>query len=312
MRFFFVTFLISILLFLLLPASIVLGKDDIATLEGIIEASETVELGTQSPGIVEKILVERGDYVKKGQKVVLLKSDLEKIEVRLAQAQIKFYKSKLERSQGLFKKKLAAEIEKEELETELKIRRLELEKARELLKLKTITSPVNGIVLNRQISPGEFVEQTVHMLVITQLDPLFVEVIAPVELIGRVRKGMKARIVPESPADREYIATVTIVDQVVDAASGTFGIRLQLPNPNLSIHAGLKCKVHFLGNLKDALRQQSVDLGFSLHFPGKCQCGSCFSVRFKKAHPDPGMYFFRPFLGMAYQEPFKPARQNPS
>ncbi|RLB03510.1 MAG: efflux RND transporter periplasmic adaptor subunit, partial [Deltaproteobacteria bacterium] len=34
---------------------------------------------------------------------------------------------------------------------------------------------------------------------------------------------------------------------VVDAASGTFGIRLRLPNPDLSIHAGLKCKVSFIG-----------------------------------------------------------------
>lgn len=238
--------LLTILLATRLSVYAALSEDALPVLEGIIEASETVELGTQSPGIVDRILVERGDYVKKGQKVVLLKSNLEKIEVKLAEAQIKFYKNKLERSLGLFKKKLAAEIEKVELETEVEIRRLELEKARELLKLKTIRSPVNGIVLKRLVAPGEYVEQEAQMLVITQLDPLYIEVIAPVRLLDRIKRGMKARIIPESPAETEYIARVTIVDQVVDAASGTFGVRLQLPNPDMTIHAGLKCRVHFL------------------------------------------------------------------
>jgi multidrug efflux pump subunit AcrA (membrane-fusion protein) len=39
-----------------------------------------------------------------------------------------------------------------------------------------------------------------------------------------------------------------IVDRVVDAASGTFGIRLEIPNPGNRIPAGLKCKVRFSGN----------------------------------------------------------------
>jgi len=252
MHFFKINFLLrSLMVFFMvsigLPGICIPENSSLPVLEGIIEASETVELGTQSPGIVDKILVERGDYVKKGQKVILLKSDLEKIAVRLAKAQVEFYKRKLERSQVLFQKKLAAEIKKDELETELKIRRLELEKARELLKLKTIRSPVDGVVLKRLVSPGEYVEETVQMLVITQLNPLNVEVIAPVDLLEKIKKGMKARIIPESPVEGEYQATVTIVDQVVDAASGTFGIRLRLPNPDLSIHAGLKCKVSFIG-----------------------------------------------------------------
>ena len=43
----------------------------------------------------------------------------------------------------------------------------------------------------------------------------------------------------------EYEAKVTIVDKVVDAASGTFGVRLEMPNPEHRITPGLKCKVIF-------------------------------------------------------------------
>ncbi len=43
-----------------------------------------------------------------------------------------------------------------------------------------------------------------------------------------------------------FVARVVVVDPVVDAASGTVGIRLELPNPNYRLPAGLKCKVQFL------------------------------------------------------------------
>jgi multidrug efflux pump subunit AcrA (membrane-fusion protein) len=56
---------------------------------------------------------------------------------------------------------------------------------------------------------------------------------------------MTAEVRPEFPEPRKYSARVIIVDRVIDAASGTFGVRLELPNPNYFLPAGLKCKVVF-------------------------------------------------------------------
>ena len=58
---------------------------------------------------------------------------------------------------------------------------------------------------------------------------------------------MKAKVFPEEPIGGKYIARVVIVDQVIDAASGTFGIRLELPNNKYKIPAGLRCQVEFPG-----------------------------------------------------------------
>jgi hypothetical protein len=57
---------------------------------------------------------------------------------------------------------------------------------------------------------------------------------------------MNAEVKPESPPGGVYTAVVKIVDTVIDAASGTFGVRLELPNPDYHIPAGLKCQVVFL------------------------------------------------------------------
>jgi hypothetical protein len=50
---------------------------------------------------------------------------------------------------------------------------------------------------------------------------------------------------PEPPIGGTYAATVTAVDHVLDAASGTFGVRLALPNPELLLPAGIRCKIVF-------------------------------------------------------------------
>ncbi len=78
-----------------------------------------------------------------------------------------------------------------------------------------------------------------------QIDPLNVEVILPVSQLLFIKVGMRAKVIPEAPIGGQYIAEVKIVDRVIDAASGTFGVRLELPNPNNRLPAGLKCKVIF-------------------------------------------------------------------
>ena len=80
---------------------------------------------------------------------------------------------------------------------------------------------------------------------LAQIHPLRVEVIAPVALLGKLTSGMTADVMPEAPVGGVHSAKVTVVDRVVDAASGTFGVRLELPNPHYRLPAGLKCKVRF-------------------------------------------------------------------
>ena len=121
---------------------------------------------------------------------------------------------------------------------------MELKRAIEVVKRMKIRSSVKGVVVERFLSPGEYIENQ-PILELAQIDPLNVEVILPVDMLGTVREGMIAEVKPEAPMSGTYSATVTIVDRVIDAASGTFGVRLEIPNPEHLIPPGLKCKVVF-------------------------------------------------------------------
>ena len=86
------------------------------------------------------------------------------------------------------------------------------------------------------------------MLKLAQVNPLKVEVIIPLNMFGTIKKGMTVQVFPEKPVGGSYKAKVVIVDPVVDSASGTFGVRLELPNKNQKIPAGLTCDAKFPGN----------------------------------------------------------------
>ncbi len=213
-------------------------------LEGLIEPSETIQVSSQVPGVIDEIKVERGDLIQSGQVVATLKSGVEKAAVSLARARVEFGERKAERNEELFQKKLISIHERDEIDTELKIARLELREAEERYELRIIKSPVNGVVAERLLGPAEYVGEN-PILTIARIDPLYVEVVAPVGFFGKIKLGMKAQVFPEAPVKGKYTGKVIVVDKVIDAASGTFGVRLQLNNEGNMIPAGLKCNVVF-------------------------------------------------------------------
>ena len=83
------------------------------------------------------------------------------------------------------------------------------------------------------------------MLKLAQIDPLRVEVVLPAAQFNAVKIGHSARVLPELPGAKPLVATVSIVDRVVDAASNTFRARLVLPNRDLGVPSGVRCKVEF-------------------------------------------------------------------
>ena len=78
------------------------------------------------------------------------------------------------------------------------------------------------------------------------LDPLHAEVVMSAEYYGTIKKGAEVEIYPDDQEDNAYSGKVIIVDQIIDAASSTFGVRIELPNSKLILPAGLKCKVRFI------------------------------------------------------------------
>jgi multidrug efflux pump subunit AcrA (membrane-fusion protein) len=125
---------------------------------------------------------------------------------------------------------------------------LEYRRLQELIEQRRIRSPVNGVVTDRLQQVGEIAqagENAKAVLRLAQINPLRVEAVLPVGMLGKVRNAEHARVAVEPPLTGTYTALITVVDRVVDSASGTFRVRMELANPTGSIPAGVKCSVEF-------------------------------------------------------------------
>ncbi|MDB5978256.1 MAG: efflux transporter periplasmic adaptor subunit [Nevskia sp.] len=242
--------------------------------ECLMEPAQVVEIRSSVEGIIRRIHVQRGDDVKAGQTLVELESNAERSAVAVARYRsetdgriaasknrMEFAAGKVERSRELHKRgfvatqvKDEAETEKQLAESELKeslenreLARLEHRRAVDLLNQRALRSPFNGVVMDRILNPGDLAESGTGpkpILKLAQIDPLRVEVVLPLPAYGKLQAGMTARIVPEGVGG-SYTATVKVVDRVFDAASGTFGVRLELPNPKGGLPGGVRCQVEF-------------------------------------------------------------------
>ena len=238
----------------------------------VVEPGMVVELSSRVDGIVETMLVERGDRVEAEQVIAKLESGTEAATVEHAQAraameaEIRSLKASLaygwrneKRLAELHEKGTISSDEIDRVKTETRIARhklqqaeenkrlaeLELARAQETLKRHTIVSPISGVVAERYLNPGESVEER-PIVKIAQIDPLRVEVVVPVSEFGKIVPGQRAVVTPEAAVGGRYKSTVTIVDPIIDAASGTFRVTLDLPNPKGKLTSGLRCQVSFL------------------------------------------------------------------
>ena len=261
-----------------------------AVLDCLVKPEMYVDLSSSVDAILEKILVDTGDRIKKGQPLVKLEASVEKARVNLARiqansnneidnrrVQLKYAKRNSKRIKNLYARNSVSLYEKDKAETEVALAEIELDKAAEKKKIaqlnlalvqtelarRTIRSPIDGIVVDRYSMVGEsVVDRTIMKL--AQVDPLQVELIAPTEYFGLIIKGMEVDIYPERPANKTFKATVTIVDQLIDPASGSFTVRMALPNPGDQLVGGVNCIASFSFNTPVPLGQNA----FSSLSPG--------------------------------------------
>lgn len=242
--------------------------------ECIMDPAQLVRLAAINSGVISDILVQRGDKVEAGQPVAQMNASLERAtisilegrvgstaQIEAQEARLSFTKAQLERMQRLVDQSAQSAVRLEEIQYEYDIAQAqlaqaqndratllaELQRAQIAYENTIIRSPVDGQVLNVSLSAGEHAGQDRHIMVIARLDPLHIEAFLPIHLYSEVFEGMNVTIYPDEPLGGSHPATISVIDNVFDTASRTFGIRVELENPNSVIPGGYRCKLELDG-----------------------------------------------------------------
>lgn len=205
----------------------------------LLEPSMVVAVASPVSGVVSRIFRERGDAVRLGDRLFELEAAAEQAALAIVSTRLKLAESKLSRHQALIREGILSEQEGDELQAELDLARAARDEARAMLDRRTVLSPINGVVLKRLTAPGEQVAGN-PVLRLATLNPLHADVTMRASAYGRLKPGMPLRI---SAGEGLPILSGRIrqVDPVIDAASGTFSITVELANPGNRIPAGLSC-----------------------------------------------------------------------
>lgn len=259
------------------PGLAAAGDQDGATdlgdrLDCVMRPSASVSLSAPTPGLLAEVSAERGDRVTAGQTIARLEDGTEAATValdrlratsdaaeRARDAEAESATKQAERARYLSERELMSEREAETLITaervaklqaelsdhEHEVVKLELARSQAALDRRRIVSPIDGVVIEKKLSAGEYADGENPILRVVTLDPLRVETFAPAAFFGRLHKGGKATVYPAPPLTGAYEAEIEVVDPVFNAAGGVFGVRLRLANADGKLPGDYRCSVSF-------------------------------------------------------------------
>lgn len=233
------------------------------TATGTIEPVTKVEVGTQVSGIIDKIYVDYNSVVKKGQVIAELDktnlvSELNSAQSNLANAQsnLTYQKANYSRYKNLYEKGLIAandfenaRLSYEQAQQQVKIQQQSVEKARTNLGYATITSPIDGVILSKEVEEGQTVASamTTPTLFNIAQDLTDMRVIADIDEadIGGVVEGQRVTFTVDAFPDDVFDGSVTQVRQEATTESNvvTYEVVISAPNDDLKLKPGLTANV---------------------------------------------------------------------
>ena len=244
--------------------------------ECIIQPRQVLEIRSPIEGLIQRVHVDRGQSVRRGQVLATIDDSVERVAaegarhraamtgaLQAAESRVLASTRKLARVEELVASKFLSAQALDDAQNERRLAEAELQEARDgrrsaeielnrqtaIIQLKSVRSPINGVVVERLLNTGELAEAGVGrrpILRVAEIDMLHVEVLLPADAWSHVKPGTTAQVQPATGGPVRT-ATVSVVDRVLDAGSGTFGLRLELPNPGHLIPAGARCRVRIEG-----------------------------------------------------------------
>ena len=236
----------------------------------VMDAARIISLSAKTPGVLEEVLVVKGQRVAKGDVIARTDGSMERAALKILQARaastavidqqkarLDFAKAQLDRAEQLAKQNAQSAVKVEELRYDLALATTQLqqaeadresalaeaERAEIAVENTNIRAPVAGVITEVSLSAGEYMTADRHVAILAQTDPIHVDAFLPAEEFTQVHPGLPVVIHPELPAGSTIKGTILSVDPLFDAASRTFGIRVALPNADNAIVGGQRCQL---------------------------------------------------------------------
>jgi membrane fusion protein, multidrug efflux system len=200
------------------------------TFDAALVVENDVEVMTRLTGIIDRIYVDRGAWVKKGQPLAELDNQDLKLEMKKAAVQLQELKAEYERAKSLHEQKLLSDSEYDARRLSYERSTAEVEITKVNYEKSIIRAPFSGVIGERYAKLGQRVveDDNVALFRITAMEPLLARVFVPEEKLGIFSKGARSEFIPSTQPDKRYAARVKWISPTIDPASGTAPALIEL------------------------------------------------------------------------------------
>ncbi|BBO81055.1 MexH family multidrug efflux RND transporter periplasmic adaptor subunit [Desulfosarcina ovata subsp. sediminis] len=206
---------------------------------GTLEADQTAPLSFLVPGKVNRLLVDEGSRVRKGDLLSTLEADDYRNNLAIAEAALSLAKDNYERYEPLYQNGAFAEKNFIELKTGLAKARAARDIARKALADTALHAPIPGIIGIKGIEIGQMVSPQVVAFTVVKSDVIYARVSVPESEIDQVRLGQQADVVIPALDGQTFIGKVSMIGPVADPRSRTYDVKIKLSNPEFLLRPGM-------------------------------------------------------------------------
>ncbi len=212
---------------------------------GTVEPSQTIPLTFRTSGTVEKVLVEEGDFVKKGQLLATVDETDARNMLEITQSKYQQALDAYNRLKSVYNKGSLPEIKWVEMETNLAQAKSSLELAKNNLEKCKLISPSAGVIGKRNIEPGmSSINLTGAPLEIVDLKTVHIKIPVPEKEVSKIKKGLNADILVSALENKQFVGKIINVSPVADKFSRTYDAKIEVNNPDFELKPGMVCDVN--------------------------------------------------------------------
>ncbi len=218
--------------------------DSIATFisTAVLEADRAATITTKSSGIILDILVEEGDQVNQGQVLLVLESDEQRLALKSATANYDKSLNNYTRAEKLVERGLTNREQIDNLKFETLALKATLEQAKMNLSFTQVKVPFTGTVVKRHVKIGNLVQNATAVFEVIDFDSLQAKIDVPEHQWSIMKPGLSVQFKFEALNNKIITGEVIRVSPIIDSASGTFQVTVDVDNSDKSLRPGLFAK----------------------------------------------------------------------
>ena len=201
-----------------------------------VEANVINNIAPQMSVRIQKIFVEVGDFVSKGQKLVQMDdNNLEQIRTQLDNMEVSF-----QRIDELYKVGGVSLAEWDAQKTNLEVMRTQYNN---LVENTQLVSPIAGVITARNYDSGDLYGMGLPLMVVEQITPVKLIIHVSESFFTKIHKGMDVNVNLDVYPQEVFKGKVSLVYPTITAATRTFPVEILIPNTNRKVRPGMFARV---------------------------------------------------------------------